>query len=103
MRPMPKKYELRKPEPPKPQRPSLMERLARWWEGRYIPPPKNDNSGIIFITLGRYERPALRRAFDFAVNWLRKNGNEIAVKSVVALIAAGLGGIGWAIWRLVAG
>jgi hypothetical protein len=99
---IPKKYVLPKPEAPKPKRVTLKQRLARWWEGRYIPPPKNDG-GIVFVSIGWYERPALRRAFDFSVDWLRKHGNEIAVKSVVALIAAALGGIGWAIWRLVAG
>jgi hypothetical protein len=33
----------------------MIERLHRWWEGRYVPPDNHPNSGV-FILQGHYER-----------------------------------------------
>jgi hypothetical protein len=33
----------------------MIERLHRWWEGKYVPPDNHPNSGL-FILQGHYER-----------------------------------------------
>ena len=37
-------------------------RIATWYQGTYVPPPKNDpNSRIVFIGFGFYVQPRLAR------------------------------------------
>lgn len=44
-----------------PQR--LREKIKRWWQGEYIPPPRdNPNSPVIIVSIGFYRRHWTARA-----------------------------------------
>jgi len=47
--------------------------LKKWWEGTYVPPPKNDPHSIVFIiSAGRYKRsPSSRAAHAIKDFWLK--------------------------------
>lgn len=63
----------------------ITERVANWYNGKYILPPKNDpNSSIIFILPGHYEQPLLAKILSaigrfVAVEWKWLLGFIVAV------------------------
>lgn len=51
--------------------PELRERIAKWYQGTYVPPPPNDlNSSLVLISAGHYEQPALAKVLHrLAIFW----------------------------------
>jgi len=48
-------------------RPSISERFADWYRGKYIPPPENDpDSSFVIFSLGYYEQPWLAKLLGVA-------------------------------------
>lgn len=51
----------------------MKDLFKTWWEGTYVPAPKNDpNSSVFIISLGTYERSLSSRAAHIvAAFWLK--------------------------------
>jgi hypothetical protein len=65
----------------------FLEKLKKWYEGVYVPPPPNDpHSYIQFVSPGDYDRPWLARAID-AVCIFFKNHWQWATTTILAVIA----------------
>lgn len=65
----------------------LIDRLKKWYEGEYVPPPPNDSSsGNFIIHLGHYERPWLARVIDATGQFLKAHW-QWTIGTVLAIVA----------------
>ena len=66
------------------------ERIAIWYRGRYIPPPKNDPGSLIaIISTGHYKQPLLAKVLAaigrfIAAEWKWLLGFIVAVLALYA-------------------
>lgn len=65
----------------------VKHRIAQWYQGTYVPPPKNDpNSSIVFVGLGFYLQPPLARILLAVANFYRNNWQWIW-STLIALLS----------------
>ena len=64
----------------------MIERLHRWWEGKYVPPDNEPNSGV-FILQGHYERHWTARWAQVAWNYFKEHHRWI-IGLLFALLVA---------------
>lgn len=67
----------------------IWDRLLKWHQGVYVPPPPNDpNSSIVIISAGHYDRPLLARFIDAACRFWLDHWKWIITTSIaiVALV-----------------
>jgi len=71
---------------------SLVDKIKKWYRGKYVPPPENDlDSPIVIISPGYYEQPlvakALKQIGKFWVNhWQWILGFIVAIAGLIAAI-----------------
>jgi len=50
----------------------MIERLHRWWEGKYVPPENHPNSGLIILQ-GHYERHWTARCAQVSLDYFKEH------------------------------
>jgi hypothetical protein len=73
--------------------PSIAERIANWYRGKYIPPPADDpDSLIVIISPGHYEQPFLARLIGAVWGFYARHWQWVwsTIIGVVALYLAAL-------------
>ena len=71
---------------------AILEKLKNWYRGRPIPPPANDpNSRLIFLSLGRFEQPALAKLLGklgrfYLAHWQWIIGTAIAIIAIIVTL-----------------
>lgn len=73
---------------------TIRNKIASWYQGTYVPPPKNaPNSGVVFIGHGFYVQPRLARYIGAVIrfyfrHWQWLWSTVIAVASLYVAVLA---------------
>lgn len=72
----------------------MSDKLATWYRGRYVPPPRDEGGPVFFVSLGHYEQPLLAKLLGilgtFWINhWKWIISAAIAVAAIVVRVSGG--------------
>ena len=71
---------------------AIIEKIKAWYRGRYVPPEPNvPNSGLVFLSVGHYEQPAIAKLLGvlgrfWLANWQWVVGSMLAIVGIVVAL-----------------